>query len=465
MHTKYIFLLWIVTLWTIIMYIILGWYIPFWFDHGIYRHLVQVVAENKNIFDSPLYLRQQYEPFSGVVFYVLWTYTHSEYLYSFWYIILYWLIGLSVCFIGKKNNTYTLWSAVWFSLFIVSMHQYHNFYLGFWKQMIATLTLLLFIKYQKKTVLSIVFIITTISLHRLTWFICITYILFNYFSQKDEQYIRRRYLLYCVWILWWILPYMHYDFFMPLIGPLLKDSVSDYFFHNKYGSGRNNHVFFSHMIPLILITIYAVSMLIKKNLWSNSVMKIIKNPIILLIIFLVIFVFLRWEGHTRIRTFLDLFIIICFAGYLYRHISIYIIYWLLLFYGIYFVDYFIKNNHPYFSREDHTIMREIGKSIQDDESLFVFGRDYFGSISAHTHREAFTPNQGVKIKDWRPEEKNKIYYDSEALCSVLSDLPWKVSVFVWKNNHIYTSTIWNNCLELKKEFLNKMKLYDYVWIK
>lgn len=94
-----------------------------------------------------------------------------------------------------------------------------------------------------------------------------------------------------------------------------------------------------------------------------------------------------------------------------------------MFYGIYFVDYFIKNNHPYFSREDHTIMREIGKSIQDDESLFVFGRDYFGSISAHTHREAFTPNQGVKIKDWRPEEKNKIYYDSEALCSVLSDLP------------------------------------------
>jgi len=59
------------------------WYIqngglPLGYDHGAYKHLINLLSENNNLEGLPRYMKHQFEPFAGTFFYSLTAFTGQE---------------------------------------------------------------------------------------------------------------------------------------------------------------------------------------------------------------------------------------------------------------------------------------------------------------------------------------------------------------------------------------------------
>jgi hypothetical protein len=424
-----------------------GW-LPLGFDHGIYAHLVNRIGQDGFLTHLPTYLHYQYEPFSGVFFYNLTAFIGRNYLYSWWYLFLYLLMGGSIFILGKNKKHYTLGAIFWTLLFFFSTPQYFNLFWSFGKQIFATFFLILFIKYQKKYLVASLFLMACISLHRLTGFLAIMLVWINFICLQNKKISLKSFcLLIPVFI--GAIPYLLDNNFSFQIQPILRNKIENLFMlSGNYGTwlSKNNFLYFE--LPSIIILLFWCIQFLKQN----TVKKLFTHP--LTIIFLVIgaMVFFRFIAHSRLQSFFDLFLILILTKFLSEYIKTKWLLVLVIIQAILWLSFASQWHKPYISEYENTIIKNITQDMPKEVKIFSFTPGYNSWLKRYTAAEIYSPGSREKFK--------KISQDRNELCSHLQ-LLWG-SIYIYIGEHEYIGSILKNpCLRTVHEWGNGSKLLNY----
>jgi hypothetical protein len=421
--------------------------IPLGYDHGAYRHFVNILEKTQDIEKIPLYLQYQFEPFSGTFFYILLTYLGPENVFSWGYYWLYIMIWMSFLLLWKRSHKYTLWSYVAFFLFIFSVLQYTNFWWSFGKQLFATLFLILFIRYYslKKTFIYTILFTACIALHRITGFIAIMYVLSWYFLQKNKI---NKILLLGLWL--GIVSYIQTIEIQ--IMPLLKSIfIEKYIFvHGKYGTGFDRWIFFIYILPVLILsfsTIYKKSI---KNLYQ----------ILFICWFLWVIVITQSIAYSRIQTFVEIFLIILISQIPYRSINKKILIVVIIIHMSFWFAVVQKWHTPDISYAEHEILKDFIKNTPEDATIVTLDAGYMSMMMGLTSKEIYNPDYWIWTEIFIQSDSKKIRTQPQIFCKNLFFLWKKIFVYKWIND-ISPSLYHNACLqEIKSWGDAKLFLYN-----
>lgn len=422
---------------------------PLWYDHGAYRHFVHLISTWKAIHDIPMYLQQQFEPFSGTFFYALSVLTEEKYVYSYWYVILYIFIGLALFLLWKRKRKYTYGSFLGLALFIFSVTQYNNFWWSFGKQMFSTFFLLLFLRYSQKYLLSIMLLIACIALHRMTGFLAILYVLLSslFSFNKKQRYI------FLVAMIIAILSYV--STFDIQVLPFLSHKINHYIFlSGTYGTGLPSGIFWAYEIPVALLCLVAISYLI----YTRRI--IMKHPLVWLVAIITWMVISRSIAHTRLQSFVDLFFIIFLVRFWYFFLPKNILIAALLAQSILWSIFVFQWRTPFLSQQEDIDIQNMLENIPKNVSLVTLAGAYMSSMTSYYDGEIYSTYQGVGSNIFNKNELTQMRRDKKILCKNLGLLPHKVFVYFGAKEK-FTSTQNNQCLSLIKKWDTGAQLLYY----
>jgi hypothetical protein len=461
MLKKWIILLCFLWLCFLILWTVQNNALPLGFDHGIYQHLTNVIEKSAEIDSLPTYLKYQYEPFSGVFFYTLSWFIGENIFYSWWYIWIYLLTGLSLFLLWKNKKIYTFGSLLWLFLFLFSVNQYFNFFWSFGKQMFATFFFLLFLRYQKKIPVAALLIVACMSLHRLTGFVAIIYIFCNFivYNWKNKKW---PYLsLLFLWVGISLLTYILSDSVRFQIQPFLHTDLRRYILiPGTYGTGLSRINFLFYITPALLFLFFMYVNYIREKhnrfFW--------KNPLILSFMMVSIMVFFRSIAHTRLQSFVDLFIIIIITKILFQYISSKWIIIFIVIQSLLWVSFSSKWHTPFISSEENYRIKLIATTLPDSVHIVTLSPAYNAWMSKYTTREIFSLQQGIGQKLWTWKDRKRMQYDKLILCKNLWIIPGNIVIYTGAKEW-YPATKDNKCLKEVYTWQDNARLFTYVRIK
>jgi len=438
-----LFWLFLMTLW----FFQNGW-LPLGFDHGIYAHLINRIAQDGFLTHLPSYLQYQHEPFSGVFFYNLTTFIGRENLYGWWYLGIYLLTGVSIFLLGKNKKHYTLGAIFWILLFLFSTPQYFNLFWSFWKQIFATFFLILFIKYQKKYVVASILLIACISLHRLTGFLAMMFVWVNFLYLQNKK-ISFRSFWFLVPVSIGMIPYLLDNNFSFQIQPLLRNKIENLFMlSGNYGTwfSKNNFLYFE--LPSIIILLFWCIQFVKKN----PVKKLFIHPLTVIFWIIGVMVFLRFIAHSRLQSFFDLFLILVITRFLFEYIKTKWLIILVIIQVILWLSFASQWHEPYVSQYENNIIKNIVQDMPKEVKIFSFTPGYNSWLKRYTASEIYSPKTREILR--------KVSRDEKQLCSHL-ELLWG-DIYIYIGEHEYmSSTVKNPCIKTVHEWKNGSRLLNY----
>lgn len=456
MLTKKILLIWF--LW---VSLVTYWYIqnsglPLGYDHGAYKHLVNLLAVNSDVGDLPQYLQYQFEPFSGTFFYHLTTWVGQEALFGWWYLGIFILTSLAVFLLWKKKKRYTLWSYLGLFLFLFSSIQYMNLWWAFGKQMFATFFLILLMRYHRKSFIAFLLIVACISLHRLTGFVALSY--FSIYYLISEKKNIKQYMVIILGVFVGFLSYLalFYEQVLPYIRNFITSPEKQIFIQGKYGTGFSWSDLLFYLVPVLLMVIlWSISLISQKNTKN-----LLRLPAVAFTLLLAIFVVFRFIAHTRFGTFLDLFLIITITRYLYPFFHRKWIYIFLIIQCAVWWTFVHRWHTPFIDQTEYQIIQDITHEMPQNISLVTLSWAYMSWITGYTNREIYSPRQWIWQDIWSPLERKNMRYNPEVLCTTLSKLTWNVILYIWAHEQ-YSSPINNTCIKEVKKWENGTRLFLY----
>lgn len=418
--------------------------IPLWYDYGAYRHLIQLLSDGKSIGSLPLYVQRQFEPFSGTFFYTLSAWLWSDSLFSWWYLWIYILSATGLFLLGKKKDVYTIGSYIAFFLFLFSVLQYVNFWWSFGKQMFATFFLVLLMRYHKKTIIGLIFLTACIALHRLTGFIAILFILWNFLSQKS-------YKKWLIIMSIWLAIATYYPTFHLQVSPYLWRGVKQYIFlPESYGTGLQWITFWLYELPLIILAIVV---------WWGRRKKLYYRAFILPACFIIFMVVFRCIAHTRLESFMDLFVIIFILKNITQNHRKILIIFALVQLTLWF--WFVSKWHTSFiGRDENSLIQKIVQTMPKDVQMVTLSSKYMSMMTWYTSREIYSQNFGIWANTFSKKERESMHYDHDTLCKKLSYIPGNVVLYVWVKE-APLSTQNNVCLREIKRWKNGAQIFYF----
>lgn len=459
MFTKKIIFLW--SLWVGIM---IFWYIQnrwlaLGYDHGAYKHFIDLLSSTQDIRQLPVYLQHQFEPFSGTFFYVLSEFIGTDVLFGWWYLGIFITLSGALFLLGKRDNKYTVGSYLGLFLFFFSVLQYTNFWWAFGKQMFATLFLILLMRYHKNSAIALILSIACIWLHRLTGFVAILFLVFSLLVSDRKN--RPKDICVTLWAV--ILGAVSYlDTFsyqvLPFLFAITRHSIDLVWMSGSYGTGLRDRDFWFYLTPMVLMTFLGCV----KYCTHKNVRYLIKNPHFLLLMTISLMVIFRCIAHTRLWSFLDLFLIIFLTKTLYGSIQKK---WISLFLALQMIIWwiFVSRWHtPFIDETEYQIIENVTRDLPENVTLVTLTGAYMSWMSGFTQSEIYSLYQWVSSSIWPSEEKNLMKYKKGLLCKNLNYLPGNVFVYVWAREK-FTSTVNNRCLQEVIKWPNNARLLRYVW--
>lgn len=447
--SKILLILWFLGAWLLGMYILGNNGIPLWYDHGAYKHFVNILEKTGNIQSIPYYLQQQFEPFSGVLFYTLTRYIGQEVVFSYGYPLLYLLISISFFLLGKKNGKYTFGSYIWLLFFLISVGQYMNLWWAFWKQMFAILFLILLIRYNKKTIIGLILLAWCIALHRLTGFVAIMYIVFDIIFNHKRQSKIILYALalglitYIPTIQIQVLPYLHNI-----------ANQSHIFLTWKYGTGFSKPIFWTYITPLLIAALISMKWAFQARALKEWV------PLMLSIVIIFFIITFRGIGHTRFQSFWDLFLIIFISQLWYRYINVKIL-TIITVLQISMWSYFTHRWHtPYIEKEELDIIKNITSSMPKNINIVTLTWAYMSMMTGYVDNEIYSTYQGIWSTVFDKNELKEMRWNKSVLCKNLELIDGNTFIYVGAKE-VFTSTIDNPCLHEIKNWHNNARLLVY----
>lgn len=456
MFTKKILLVWF--LW---FSLLAFWYgqndgLPLGYDHGAYKHFVNLLAENQGTEAMPKYLKYQFEPFSGTFFYSLTSFTGKEVFFGWWYLAIFALTSVALFLLGKKKKKYTIGSYLGLALFFFSSAQYMNLWWSFGKQMFATFFLILLIRYQREKFLAFLFIASCLALHRLTGVVALLYFLLSWFLSKKRD-IR----LFSSLILGVLVAAITYvAFFSEQVFPLLKQIFTNpekqFFIEKKYGTGFATAELFYYLMPVLLMVILGYIKVFSEGKWKS----LLRRPHIIVSFLLLVLVISRSIAHTRLWSFVDLFLIIAITRSLY---AVFDKKWICIFLLAQIVCWWVfvnKWHTPFIDKVEYDIIRDITREMPESVTLVTLSSAYMSSITGYTNNEIYSPSQWVGSLLWTSEERKNMKNNPQILCDNLSKLSGNIIIYDWAREK-YKSVKNNPCLIQVKRWNNGTQLFLY----
>ncbi len=419
------------------------------YDHGAYRHFIDILIQKWSIQKLPMYIQTQFEPFSGSFFYFMTHWVSEKYLFNYWYLLIYLMTSISIFILWKRNSKYTSGSYLGLFLFIFSILQYNNLWWSFGKQIFATFFLVVLMKYYKSLVISLILLTACLSLHRLTGFIALSFFLLNLFSFKKKQ-------IFLISLVSIILSFVTYiPTFSIQILPFIMWKINNYIFITQgAGTWFNKPLFWMYELPLLVVlTGHFVSNFKKINITQ------FKNPYFIVLLFILVSILLRWIAHNRLESFLDLFLILFLTKY-YIKINKKIIAVFLILYTIPWFLFTQKWHKSFIDRKEDSIIRNIVHNMPENVSLVTLTWAYMSMMTAYTEKEVYSTYQGIWSIVFDEKNITKMRHNQAILCGQLALLPGKVFVYVGSKEK-FKSTINNNCLRHIRTWENNAKFYSY----
>lgn len=458
MITKKIAFLWFI--WVLAM----GWFffqnypLPLWFDHGAYKHFINLLSENQSITKMPEYLQYQFEPFSGTFFYTLTQFLGKDILFTWWYLIIFIGISLALFLLGKRKNRYTIGSYLGLFLFFFSVLQYSPFLWSFWKQMFAVFFFVLLIRYHKNIPIMIMLVAACIWIHRLTGFVAILFLSIT-FLLKYKKY-PKVFLPFLIWIIIGSLTYI--DTFSYQIKPLIV-SLTQHFSRyiwvpGQYGTGLTPWAFWFYQIPLLFMILLGATSYFSDKKKGD----LLKMPQFITAVIIGGMVLFRSIAHTRLWPFFDLFLIVLITQIFYS--SFHKI-WIYIFLIIHMTTWWVwayQSHTPFIAEKEYQTIRAIARDMPDNGNLVTLTGAYMSWMSDVFDREIYSLYQGVSSKVWSKKDRKQMKYDKEFLCKNLRKIPWDVFVYLW-SKEIFTSPLDNPCLEIVHKWSHGGQFFHYTW--
>lgn len=438
------------------------WYIqngglPLGYDHGAYKHFVNLLSENNSLQELPLYLKHQFEPFSGTFFYSMSALIGQEIVFWWGYLSIFILTWISLFLLGKKRKKYTIWSYLWLFLFFFSAIQYMNLWWAFGKQMFATFFLILLMRYYKNSFIAFIMIAACVSLHRLTGFVAISYFLFAYFLSEKKTLKHYYTLLAGLWIA--LLSYIafFYEQIFPFLKGLITDPGNQILISGKYGTGFSGRELFYYLVPILLM----VFLWIVYSVRDKNIANLLRKPYIICSVLLTLIIVFRSIAHTRLWTFLDLFFIIAITRSLYHLIERKWIYIFIIIQCIMWGIFVNKWHTPFIDRTEYEIIRDVTRDMPRDVTLVTLSWAYMSWITGYTDREIYSPYQWIWQAVWSPLERKNMRHIPVTLCDNLSKLPWNVVLYIWAREK-FASLENNTCIRQVQKWDNGTRLFLYL---
>lgn len=443
--------------------LLIWWYfmnawLPLWFDHGAYKHFTLLIGNHVPEVMFPEYLQFQFEPYSGTFFYSLWWFLWWDLLYSWGYLGIFVLTCISLIVLWKKWWMYTYGAYLGGFLFLFSSIQYSNLWWSFGKQLFATFFLILLIKYYKKIPIMLILLTACLSLHRLTWVLALFTLLLLHFSHHKKSLSYLKYICIAVALALMTYAAFFYEQIIFHFHAMFLGENRQLFFHGPYGTGFPPLQFWIRLMPsMILVCIWIVSIWQKKTAWW----KMLRNPEVWVAWILFVLVWMRSIAHTRLWSFLELFLIILVVRYVWVYIRHKWIYGILIFHVILWITFAGKYHTPFVDKKEQNIIQSIVREMPDTATLVTLSGAYMSWISGYTDREIYSLYQGVSSETWTDEERYLMRYYPKVLCKNLWKIPGDVFVFRWVNESFFPSLEKNSCLKTVAQWGNGSALMFY----
>lgn len=429
---------------------------PLGFDHGPYKYFIWLYeSHNGRMPELSHTLQSQFEPFSGAFFFYLKTAVSDHFLFTWLYLGAHIFISILFFVLWKNNRKYSLWWLIGWLLFLISSVQYGNYAGALWKQIFATIFLLLGMRYQKKIFLQSIFFLACIVLHRLTGFVAILFSLFTLLSAKKNIPSTNKVAfvsVICLAIITYIPTFRSQV--LPYLVSLTSHIHEHIFIQGRYGAGFSGKNFWFLEIPLILIIFLWIAQAHKKNYKS-----LVKNPYILtfgVVAFLVIF---RGIAHSRFQSFFDLFLLLIFTQYA----SVYVwkkwIYTLLVIQMILWAWIFAHDHTSPIDSQEGDIIKGIVENMPDNAQLFSLSSEYRALMTGYGHRD-FRDEERKYLSIKTKNERIQLSKDKQFLCEKL----WNVEneVFLYRGaKEKVLSPVDNPCLRVIKRWSNGAQFMHY----
>ncbi len=454
MITKKIFSIFLLGVSLLVFWYIQNGGLPLGYDHGAYKHIINLLWENQNLQDLPKYLKHQFEPFSGTFFYSLTAFTGQEVFFWWGYLGIFILTWVSLFLLGKKKRKYTVWSYLWLFLFFFSAIQYINLWWAFGKQMFATFFLILLIRYYRNSIIAFILMAACLSLHRLTGFVAISYFLFTYlFSQKRN--LKHYYaLLIGLWVAAFSYFVLFYEQVFPLIRNIITNPQNQVFIQWKYGTGFSGRELFFYLVPVLLMVFLGLV----QSMWGRGIREFLKKPHTVSALLIGLIVVFRSIAHTRLWTFLDLFLIIIITRSLYHLFDRKWIYVFIITQCVVWGVFVNKWHTPFIDQTEYKIIRDVTRDMPRDVTLVTLSWAYMSWLTGYTHREIYSPHQWIWQMLWTSLERKNMKYIPNKLCNNLSKLPWNVVIYIGAREN-YSSLKDNPCITEVQKWQNGSRLF------
>lgn len=427
--------------------IIINQGIPFGYDYNYYQQFTNFYSSFQgNMKELSAWFRYQFEPFSGTFFYSLTSFLGKNFLYSWWYFIIFILTGISLVFFWKRGRYYTFGSVLGFFLFYFSSIQYLNLVGSLGKQLFATFFLLLALRHRQKLIISIPLFIACIGLHRLTGFVAILFILVSSFSPKKQN--TKECIAFIGIIFAAIITYI--PSFDVQVMPFLRQIIypAKILFHKwQYWAGFSYIHFLYHIFPvtaLLLIGLFSKKKYTKKNYGYIF--------IVILIGSLVIF---RWIAYNRLESFLQLVMILLIIKYpqIYQKKWIWAVLVLqVILWSITVKEYFIVR----ISTEEYKNIEQMLSKAPKNIYIINLSHPYRAALAGRSTLD-IRDMYNTLIKDMTKAEESKIRHDKSYFCEKLSQLNRPTFVYSWSLDN-FASEQNNPCLIPIKSWKNWAQL-------
>lgn len=458
MITKKIFSIFLLGVSLLVFWYIQNGWLPLGYDHGSYKHLINLLSENNTLEELPQYLKHQFEPFSGTFFYSLTAFTGQEIFFWWGYLSIFILTWVSLFLLGKNKKKYTIWSYLWLFLFFFSAIQYMNLWWSFGKQMFATFFLILLMRYYRNIFIAFILMTTCLSLHRLTGFVAVSYFLFTYLSSSKRN-IKHYYALFIgLWVAaFWYISLFHEQVF-PFFRDIITNPQNQIFIQWKYGTGLSGRELFFYLVPVLLMVFLGVVHSIR----ARNARELVKKPYIISTLFIGLIVVFRSIAHTRLWTFLDLFLIIFITRFLYYYIEKKWIYVFIMTQCIVWGVFVNKWHTPFINQTEYQIIREVTRDVPSDVTLVTLSWAYMSWLMGYTNREVYSLYQWISSEVWSYDEMYSMRYDSKILCEKLKKLDGNIVIFRWVNEK-FPSLSHNHCIKEIRRWRQGTSLLVYQW--
>jgi|GEM_PF-1284593 len=140
-------------------------------------------------------------------------------------------------------------------------------------------------------------------------------------------------------------------------------------------------------------------------------------------------VFLKSIAHSRIQTFMDLFLIIAITKVFFQYIGTKWIFVLMIIQVCLWSQFAYTWHKPYISLDENSRIKNMVHSIPDNVKIVTLSPAYNSYLSKYTAREIYAPGHGISQKIWGKSYK-KMRYEKNTLCENLQQLSGNIFVYV-----------------------------------